>query len=211
MVSNRTRLAGWALIIGTVVATVGYLAANALTGSGDARFTNSLWTPLNSVAIAGDLIMVLGLPAILAVHGHRAAKLTLIGYIGLFATLVMLNVSEGCIEAYIKPYLVHHGGIPADAPGGFAIFDDVALVMLLVGLICLGIAVIRARVLGWWVGALFIASPLLGFVGVSGPFALISDYLAFVAIFTIGVKVVRLSRGPIAQALATDNVVRVAA
>jgi hypothetical protein len=211
MVSNRTRLAGWALIVGTVVATVGYLAANTLTGSGDARFTNSLWTPLNSLAIAGDLIMVLGLPAILAVHGHRAAKLTLVGYVGLFAALVMLNVSEGCIEAYIKPYLVHHGGIPADAPGGFAIFDDVALVMLLVGLICLGIAVIRARVLGWWVGALFIASPLLSFVGLSGPFALISDYLAFVAIFTIGVKAVRLSEGPTAQALGADTAVRVAA
>jgi hypothetical protein len=160
MTMNRTRLAGWALITGTIVATGGYLAAGTLVhGQGDARFTSPLWTPLNSIAIAGNIIIVLGLPVILMYHGQRAERLTLIGYVGLFATLVMLNISEGCIEAFVKPYLAAHGGVPADPPGGFAIFENVALVFLLVGLICLGIAVIRARVFPRWIGALFITWP----------------------------------------------------
>jgi len=192
MTMNQRRLAGWALIIGTILATGGYLAAGTLVhASGDARFTSSLWTPLNGIALAGDIITALGLPVILSYHGPKAPRLTLIGYVGLFATIVMLNISEGCIEAFIKPYLATHGGVPANPPGGFGVFEDVALVCLVVGLICLGIAVIRARVFPRWTGALFIASVFAGFLGLPGPLAELSDYLAFIALLTIGLQVVR--------------------
>ena len=192
MTRNRTRLGGWALIIGTIVATTGYLAAGTLVhGHGDARFTSSLWQPLNGIAIAGNIIIALGLPVILTCHDRRAARLTLAGYAGLFATLVMLNISESCYEAFIKPYLATHGGVPGNPPGGFAIFEDIALVFLLAGLICLGIAVIRARVFPRWTGALFIASPFLSVLGLPGPLAELSDYLAFIALATIGLQVLR--------------------
>jgi hypothetical protein len=192
MTWNRTRLGGWALIIGTIVATIGYLAAGTLVhGHGDARVTSSLWEPLNGIAIAGNIIIVLGLPVILTCHDRRAARLTLVGYTGLFATLVMLNLAEGCYEAFIKPYLATHGGVPGNPPGGFAIFEDIALVFLLAGLICLGIAVIRARVFPRWTGALFIVSPFLSVLGLPGPLAELSDYLAFVALATIGLHAVR--------------------
>jgi hypothetical protein len=184
---NRTRLAGWALITGTIVAAVAYVAAGTLIhGHGDARYTSSLWTPLNGIAVAGNILIVLGLPVILAGQGKRAARLTLVGYLGLFAALVMLNVSEGC-----KPYLARNGGVPANPPTGWAVFEDIALVCLVVGLICLGIAVIRARVFPRWVGALFIASPLIAFLGLPGPLAELSDYLAFIALAAIGLQVVR--------------------
>jgi hypothetical protein len=192
MTLNRTRLGGWALIIGTIVATIGYIAAGTLVrGRGDARFTSSLWAPLNGIAIAGNIIIVLGLPVILAYHDRRAARLTLAGYIGLLATLVMLNISESCYEAFVKPYLATHGGVPSNPPGGFAIFEDIALVFLLAGLICLGIAVIRARVFPRWTGALFIVSPFVSVLGLPGPLAELSDYLAFIALATIGLQVVR--------------------
>jgi hypothetical protein len=184
---NRTRLAGWALITGTIVATAAYVAAGTLIhGHGDARYTSALWTPLNGIAVAGNILIVLGLPVILAGQGKRAARLTLVGYLGLFAALVMLNVSEGC-----KPYLARNGGVPANPPTGWAVFEDIALVCLVVGLICLGIAVIRARVFPRWVGALFIASPLIAFLGLPGPLAELSDYLAFIALAAIGLQVVR--------------------
>lgn len=189
---NRTRLAGWALITGTIVAAMAYLAAGTLIhGHGDARYTSSLWTPLNGIAVAGNILIVLGLPVILAGQGKRAARLTLAGYLGLFAALVMLNVSEGCIEAFVKPYLARNGGVPANPPTGWAVFEDIALVCLVVGLICLGIAVIRARVFPRWVGALLIASPLVAFLGLPGPLAELSDYLAFIALAAIGLQVVR--------------------
>lgn len=67
----------------------------------------------------------------------------------------------------------------------------VRLVFLLVGLICLGIAVIRARVFPRWIGALFIVSPFVSVLGLPGPLAELSDYLAFIALVTIGLQVVR--------------------
>ncbi|MGI9008421.1 MAG: hypothetical protein ACR2FU_19885 [Streptosporangiaceae bacterium] len=198
MTVNRTRLAGWALLIGAIVATAGYLAAGTLVhGHGDARFTSALWTPLTGIAIAGAIITALGLPVILTYHGRLAPRLTLVGYVGMFATIVMLNISEGCIEAFVKPYLATHGGVPKNPPPGLAVFENIALVCLVVGLICLGIAVIRARVFPRWTGALFIASPIAGFLPLPGPFAMLSDYLAFIAIITIGLQVVRTeSRRP---------------
>ncbi len=188
----RTRLAGWALIVGTVVACAGYLTANALaSGTGDARFTSPHWPLLNGIAIGGDILVVLGLPAILTGHGRRAEKLTMFGYIGTFAALVMLNVAEGVIEAFVKPYLVGHGGIPSDPPAGYAVYETCALVLMLAGFICLGIAVLRAKVYPWWTGVLFIVTPVASFLGLPGGWALIADYLCFTALLTIGVLTVR--------------------
>jgi hypothetical protein len=67
MTGNQTRLGGWALITGTIMAAGAYLAAGTLIhGRGDTRYTSPLWTPLNSLAIAGGILIVLGLPVILA-------------------------------------------------------------------------------------------------------------------------------------------------
>jgi hypothetical protein len=203
MTINRTRLGAWALIIGTLVAAGGYLAAGTIVpGGGDARYTSSLWAPLNTIAIAGDIIIVLGLPVILTAQGRRSPRLTLVGYAGLLATLIMLNIGEGCLEAFVKPYLVRHGGIPAHDPTALAVFEDAALLLLVAGLICLGIAVIRARVFPRWAGVLLIASVPAAFLGLPGPLALLSDYLAFAALFTIGVQLVRTEPRHRAGALA---------
>jgi len=137
---------------------------------------------------------------ILAGQGKRAARLTLAGYLGLYAALVMLNIFEGCIEALVKPYLARHGGVPASPPTGWAVFEDTALVCLVAGLVCLGIAVIRARVFPRWAGALFIASPLVAFLSLPGPLAELSDYLAFIALAAIGLQAARAQAQPAAPA-----------
>jgi hypothetical protein len=191
MTLDLQRLAGRSLIAGTVVGAAGYLAANILIPGGDGRFTQHGWQLLNGIAIGGDILIVLGLPAILAVQGRRYFKLTLVGYVGLFLALVMLNIGEGVIEAFVKPYLATHGGIPDNPPAGFGIFETIALVGLLVGPICLGVALIRSRAVPAWVGILLIVSPVVGFLGLGGALAELSDYLAFIAMFTIGVYAVR--------------------
>jgi hypothetical protein len=190
MTSDRSRLAGWALVAGGALAIVGYVAVGLVTGDGDSHFTDPLFQPLYAIALAGDILIVLGLPAILFGQGGRSARLTLVGYVGLFAALVMLNVGEGVIEGFVKPYLVTHGGIPDDVPA-FSAFESVALLGLVIGLPCLGIAVIRAQVFPRWVGVLLIASAPLSFVGsgLPGPLALIGDYFAYVALMAIGRQV----------------------
>jgi hypothetical protein len=189
LTSHRNRLAGTALVVGGTLTITGYVLTGTLIGSsGDGRFTNALWAPLYSIALVGAVLSVLGLPAILAAHKGRAARLTLLGYIGILTTIVMLNIGEGVIEAFVKPYLATHGGIPKHTPAGLNVYFGVAFLFLIGGLISLGIAVIRAKVFPWWVGALFIASVPMSFIGqgLPGPLAEIGDYLAFLALITIG-------------------------
>ncbi len=66
---------------------------------------------------------------------------------------------------------------------------------MLVGIICLGVAVFRAHVLPRWVGVLFILTPLLGAAGLSGGISLIPDYMLFAALFAVGVHTLRSGRG----------------
>ena len=60
---------------------------------------------------------------------------------GLFIALVMLNIGEGVIEAFVKPYMASHGGIPSDTPAGFGVFEAIAL--LGIAIIAMGAYAIR--------------------------------------------------------------------
>ncbi|MGW5668937.1 hypothetical protein [Micromonospora sp. NPDC003776] len=191
MTVNVRRIAGWALIVGTIVAGAGYLAANLLApGSGDDVFRYRLWPLFEGIALIGDVVIALGLPVILTFAG-RAPKLHIVGYAGIFAALVMLNVGEGTTEAFVKPYLAAHGGIPAQEPSGFAAFEGAALLALVVGSICLGVAMLRARTLPRWIGVAMIASCLLGALGLPGAWFLLPDGVFFAALFAIGTFAVR--------------------
>jgi hypothetical protein len=191
MTVNMKRLAGWALVVGTIVATVGYVAANVLApGSGEDVYRYGQWPLFEGVALVGDVIVALGLPVILTFAG-RSPKLHIAGYAGIFAALVMLNVGEGTTEAFVKPYLAGHGGLPAQEPTGFAVFEGIALLALVAGSICLGIGVLRARVLPWWIGVAVIASCVLGALGLPGAWFLLPDVVFFAALFAIGALAVR--------------------
>lgn len=188
---SSVRLAAWAMLAGSVIATAGYLSAFLANGNGDGRFTGSSWTALYTIALFGDVLVVLGLPALLHVQGDRYRTLTLLGYVGILAPLVVLNVGEGAVEGFVKPYLAKHGGLPKHDLPGLAAFEAPALVILLVGMICLGVAVWRAGVLPRWVSVAFVICPLLGAAGIPGGAGLISDYLLFVTLGTVAVFALR--------------------
>jgi hypothetical protein len=190
------RLAGLALMAGCVLAAAGFLGLTvAIDWSSDSRFGAPLWQPLYGVLLAGSVLVVLGLPAVLAVHGHASRRLTLVGYVGIFAPMVMLNVAETTIEAFVMPYLAGHGGIPAETPAGLNAYEGVALLMLIVGVVCLSIAVFRARILPRWVGVALIASVVCAFLLHGGAVAFISDYLILAALFCFGLHAARPSAG----------------
>lgn len=191
MQRTPARLAAWALLVGSVVATAGYLSAFLANGNGDERFAGSSWIGLYTIALLGDVLVIMGLPALLHVHGERSRRLTLIGYVGVLVPLVILNVGEGTVEGYVKPYFATHGGLLADDVPGLMAFEAPALVILLAGMICLGVAVFRARVLPRWVGVAFLLTPFLGVAGLPGGLALIPDYLLFVALFAVGLHTLR--------------------
>jgi hypothetical protein len=197
MTNQQRRLAGFALIAGGALAIAGFLAAGTLAGgSGDAHFTDPLWQPLYAVALAGTILTILGFPAVLVAQDGRFPRLTAVGYAGTLAALVMLNLGEGVIEGFVKPYLVTHGGIPDPDPAGFAAFEAVALVCAFAGLLCLGVAVLRAGALPRWIGALLIASAPLSFLvsGLPTPLDVLGDDCLHVALIAIGWQVVAPAR-----------------
>jgi hypothetical protein len=190
------RLAGLTLMAGCVLAVLAFVGISvAVPGSGNDRYGDPLWQPLYGVLLAGSVLVVLGLPAVLAVHGHAFRRLTLVGYLGIFAPLVMLNVAETTIEAFVMPYLLHHGGIPEQTPAGLNAFEAVALLLFLIGSVCLAVAVFRARVLPWWVGAALLASLVSVFVVHGGPAGFVSDYFVLAALFCFGWYAVRPRSG----------------
>jgi hypothetical protein len=184
------------LVVGSVVATVGYASAFAANGNGDERFTGASWVALYTIALLGDVIVLLGLPALVHAQAGRFPVLTRIGYVGVLVPLAILNIGEGTIEGFVKPYLATHGGIPADDVPGLTAFEIPGLLVMLVGMTCLGIGVWRAGVLPRWVGVVFFVVPFLGAAGLQGAISLLPDYLLFVGLFTVGITQLRGAHVP---------------
>lgn len=193
---TNARLTSWALVIGSVVASAGYASAFLANGRGDERFTGSTWTALYTVALLGDVLVLLGLPALVHAQRGRSPALIRIGYVGVFVPLAVLNVGEGTVEGFVKPYLARHGGLPADDLPGLAWFEAPALLLVLVGMICLGVAVWRAGVLPRWLGVLFAVVPLLAAAGLQGAVSLVPDYLLFLGLVTVGLLELRRAPAP---------------
>lgn len=186
------RLAGLVLMAGCVLATLGFLGVSlTMQGSQTSWPTHALWQPMYGVALAGNLLVVLGLPAILAVHGRTYRRLTLVGYAGIFAPMVLLNMAETTIEAFVKPYLATHGGIPDQEPAGLEAFGTAALLLLVAGAVCLAVAVFRGRVMPAWVGVAVLLSLVGAFLLHGGPLGFVSDYCLFAALFAFGLRAAR--------------------
>ena len=196
MFSTNARLTSWALVAGSVVATAGYATAFAANGDGDQRFAGSSWVALYTVALLGNVLVILGLPALVHAQAGRAPVLTRIGYAGILVPLVILNIGEGSIEGFVKPWFAHHGGVPANDLPGLMAYEAPALLVLLVGMVCLGIAVFRAGVLPRWLGVVFLVVPFLGAAGLQGAISLLPDYLLYIGLFTVGVTELRRERVP---------------
>ena len=193
---STARLTSWALVAGSVVASAGYASAFAANGNGDERFAGSSWVALYTVALLGNVLVLLGLPAVVHAQAGRAPVLTRIGYAGMLVPLAILNLGEGVVEGFVKPYLAEHGGIPADDLPGLTAYEAPALVVMLVGMVCLGIAVLRARALPRWIGVLFLLVPFLGAAGLQGAVSLLPDYLLFLTLFAVGITQLRQNAVP---------------
>jgi hypothetical protein len=122
--------------------------------------------------------------------------LTRIGYAGVMVPLVILNIGEGTVEGFVKPWFARHGGGPAGDLPGLTAYEVPALLVLLVGMVCLGIAVLRAGVLPRWVGVVFLVVPFLGAAGLQGAISLLPDYLLYLGLFTVAVTQLRGERVP---------------
>jgi hypothetical protein len=83
------------------------------------------------------------------------------------------------------------GGFPEPIPAGLSAFEAVALLLLIVGAVCLAIAIFRARILPVWIGVAVLLSLVCAFLLHGGPIVFVSDYLLLAALFAVGLRAAR--------------------
>src|SRR6266852_4008578 len=163
------RLSGIILLLGAVLSVI----AGILTFFVDTSYTASLstfrsplWSTYYSLFFVALALILLGLPALyLRQAGRRGGVLGLVGVflivLGNFLLMAMIGyfVSILPLLAAKAPQVIN-----AAFESGFGIFPLGGTAFGLIGLILLGIAVIRARVFPPFVGLLLIASVVLSLV-----------------------------------------------
>jgi hypothetical protein len=163
------RLSGISLLLGALVSVI----AGILTFFVDTSYTASLstfrsplWATYYSLFFVALALILLGLPALyLRQAGRRGGVLGLVGVFLIVLGNFLLMAMIGCFVS-ILPLLAAKAPqvINAAFESGFGIFPLGGTAFGLIGLILLGIALIRARVFPPFVGLLLIASVVLSLV-----------------------------------------------
>ena len=202
------RLSGISLLPGALVSVI----AGILTFFVDTSYTASLstfrsplWSTYYSLFFVALALILLGLPALyLRQAGRRGGVLGLVGVflivLGNFLLMAMIGyfVSILPLLAAKAPQV-----ISAAFESGFGIFPLGGTAFGLIGLILLGIAVIRARVFPPFVGLLLIASVVLSLVA----FFLQSGDLLAAIIGLLGTASAAIAYGWVGMILTTQHTV----
>jgi hypothetical protein len=170
------RLGGLSLLLGGLLSIL-YLFIHP-EGSGLAYYEDPMTAPSHLVGFVAVLMVLLGLPGLYARQAQRAGILGLAGMLLVFFGLAILDGTHNIIDSTVTPalatvpdagpLLAERGSLEeAIQSGMLGTLVGAGGPMLLLGLILLGIATIRANVLPRWTGALLIiAAPItpLGFL-----------------------------------------------
>lgn len=197
-----------------VVSVVGGAVAVSLpltvTGDEEAPAAQQLgdYAAHSGVALAANVLtlaVILMVPAMVVtarLARRQAPTLAFVGgslaALGWLAGLMSLGMSQ--IALYQGASLSDRAAAAGfvDAINGDPVFGTLVGVFVLghvVGMIVLGVALWRSRAVPVWVAALFVAYPVLHFVGHAGPVAV--DYVARVALLIAAVAIaVRIARTP---------------
>jgi hypothetical protein len=164
------RASGLALLLGPVLFIIGGILAIVFTPV----------TPLGLVMIgvgtSGLVLLLLGLPSIVARQASRAGWLGFVGFLLTFSGAFLFASSFVVVYLVINPWLNVHAPNVRDqllftANSAVNVYGSVATGLFVVGLVLLGSATMRARVFPQWAGLLFIVG-----VVVSGVSFLISIF-----------------------------------
>ncbi len=181
--STLFRLSGLALLLGAILAIVAIVGHNAVRQASElADLTNPPSVMFVRLLMVGALLVIIGLPGLYARQAERAGVLGLIGFVMTFVGLLFADVVMTANYGFIMPKIAATSegralietGLPD--PG----FMMLIFPMILIGLLLLGISIVRAKVLPRWIGLLFIAGVL--FIPVASAVPVIS-HLFSVPIF----------------------------
>jgi hypothetical protein len=162
--STLYRFSGVALIIGGGLAIIGQL----LLITADPG--TSLWIPGTWLALAGTLVVILGLPGLYFKQIDRAGLLGMIGFVLSFVGFLFL-VGVQTFDAFVSPTLAAGAATKSLADESaflplFA-FELFCGLLLIIGPILFGIATIRAGVLQRWAAIILIVGSVASIVTVA--------------------------------------------
>lgn len=157
------RLSGLALLLGAILAIVAIVGHNAVRQASElADLMNPPSVMFIKLLTVGALLVIIGMPGLYARQAERAGVLGLIGFIltfvGLLFADVVMTTSYGFLLAEIAAMPEGRALIEAGLPAPALMM--VVFPMILIGLLLLGISIVRAKVLPRWIGWLFIAGVL---------------------------------------------------
>lgn len=161
------RLSGLSLVLGGLFSIL-YLFIHP-GGSGLAYYEDPMTAPAHLVGFVAVLLVLLGLPGLYARQAERAGILGLAGTVLIFFGLAVLDGTHNVVDSIVtpalatipeaEPLLAAGGPLEEAVQGGMqGTLVGVGGPMLLLGLILLGIAILRAKVLPRGAGALLIVS-----------------------------------------------------
>lgn len=168
--TTLTRLSGLALMAAFALALTGGILHPVI--GGDSHAAPSLAQPLFPTAhllvFLGEVCLLFGLPGLYASIASKTGLLGLSGFVLYFFANATLASFVTAYEAFIVPVLAADSATSAlVAPGGailssapFAVLQGAGGLVYMLGLVLLGIAVLRSRVMPRWTGALMAASPI---------------------------------------------------
>lgn len=162
------RASGLALLLGAVLFIIGLALA----------FVFNTDTPLGlamaGVWTSGLVLLLLGLPGIVARQASCAGWLGFVGFLLTFSGAFLAISYYTVVYLVIYPWLNVHAPQVGDqllfsATPAVTLYNSVAIGLFVVGLLLLGIATMRARVFPQWAGLLLIVGAVLDPIGfVSG-------------------------------------------
>jgi len=149
--------------------------------------TNALWGPLWMAGFIATILVLLGLPGL---YLRQASHAGVVGFIGVLLTTIGFLLSAIAAPIFFivtLPYLATHAPNAfnnAFVDSGIAFFGLGGAVLLLVGLILLGIATIRAAVFPRLTGILILVG------GILTPASILGNTLIVSLIGAVGVALV---------------------
>ncbi|MBO0779754.1 MAG: hypothetical protein J2P37_13095, partial [Ktedonobacteraceae bacterium] len=134
------RLSGLSLLAGSIIVIIG-IAPGLFVESGPA---DPLSASTALIRLIGAMLIVLGLPGVYPVEHRKMGVLGLLGFLGTLLFFLMALATEPII-AFVFPYLAVKDPVIVNGPppAPLFIFFMIDGLMLLIGGILLGIAILR--------------------------------------------------------------------
>jgi hypothetical protein len=186
--STLFRLSGVALIVGSLLATVGFTLWR-IFGSSFEEF-GAFRMSADLLLLAGFLILLIGLPGMYAYQADRAGRLGLVSFVMVFLGLAAHEVSTAPLTIFVPPLLASRPETQALVAQPDTLETELGtvwiayyatfLLIYYLGIVVLGVATLRARVFPRWAAVLLISGPPMLFLG--GAFVPVVQDVGLVAI-----------------------------